>query len=76
MALGLTTLRRQSWAFEDDYLELERLSVTPEGTSYAPWATLVSPASGSVLGADRERQTVLIFGDSADDWIEYDRPQP
>ena len=76
MHLGLTTVRRCSWAFENDYLELEQLNTSGRAAVYAPWATLVSPVSGTLFGASYERHTVLILGDTADDWVEYEhQPQ-
>jgi hypothetical protein len=64
MKLGIRAVRKDAWEFKDDRLELESL-----GNGYGPWGKLVSPSA--VESIQRRETTILLAGDSADDWVEY-----
>ena len=76
MRRGLTAIRKPHWAFEDDRLELQMCGGKDGNAHYGPWATLVSPQTARALNDESyHRQQVLIVGDQAEDWVEFQAPQ-
>ena len=68
MAQGLTAVRKSHWKPK------ERLVLDRVGKRYGAWGTIVCSSPKARRGDALRQVSLLIEGDSDEDWIEFNAP--